>query len=141
MRLVYDEIQLLCELLSLLSGYHCPSPSPPPPPPTPPYGPPPPPEFTQCFSNLTCATQDDSYMTYGLVDTVANCEAMCRSVSGCAFINTYHDVNAKDGSSQLTCALFSECLTQSSAIHCGGQTQPNGTINYITDSDGYCKNW
>ncbi|KAF8131756.1 hypothetical protein K438DRAFT_1642737 [Mycena galopus ATCC 62051] len=133
-----------CELLDLFPfGYHCPSSSPPPPPPTPPYGPPPPPEYTQCsgFYGLECAAQDDSYLTYGLVDTVADCEDMCRSVSGCTFMNTYHDVNGKDGSPQLTCALFSKCLTKSSAINCGGQGQPYGGTDYITDSDGYCKNW
>ncbi|KAF8213011.1 hypothetical protein K438DRAFT_1566184 [Mycena galopus ATCC 62051] len=98
------------------------------------------PEYTQSFSDLDCAAQDDSYLTYGLVNTVDDCEAMCSSVSGCTFINTYHDVNGKNGSTQLTCSLFSECLTQSSADNCGGQVQSNGTT-YITNSDGYCKNW
>ncbi|KAF8148335.1 hypothetical protein K438DRAFT_1733912 [Mycena galopus ATCC 62051] len=134
-RCILDE--LLCELLSLFPyGYHCPSPRPP----TPPHSPPPPPEYTQSFSDLDCAAQDDSYLTYGLVNTVDDCEAMCSSVSGCTFINTYHDVNGKNGSTQLTCSLFSECLTQSSADNCGGQVQSNGTT-YITNSDGYCKNW
>ncbi|KAJ7813509.1 hypothetical protein B0H14DRAFT_3477808 [Mycena olivaceomarginata] len=58
-----------CELLSLFpSGYHFPTPLPPPP------------KFTEVFYNLECASQDDSYLTYGLVDTVADCKAMCESV-------------------------------------------------------------
>ncbi|KAJ7705490.1 hypothetical protein B0H17DRAFT_1038121 [Mycena rosella] len=129
---------LFCELLEYFFpflGFHCPKPPPPPPP----HQPPPPPEFTQCFSNLTGAAQDASYQTYGLVDTVADCIAMCDSVSGCIFFNTYHDVNGKGGSTQLTCALFQECLTADSADNYGGQTQPDGSVDYITNSDGYCK--
>ncbi|KAJ6548830.1 fruit-body specific protein A, partial [Mycena capillaripes] len=109
------------------------------PPPPPPHQPPPPPEYSQTFYNLTCASQDGSYQTYGLVDTVADCEAMCDSVSGCTFFNTYHDVNGKNGSPQLTCALFTYCLDASTADNCGGQTQPDYTIDFITNSDGYCK--
>ncbi|KAJ7900565.1 hypothetical protein B0H14DRAFT_2671143 [Mycena olivaceomarginata] len=93
------------------------------------------------FYNLECAAQDDSYLTYGLVDTVADCQAMCDSVYGCTFINTYHDVNGKNGSTQLTCSLFSKCLTADSADNCAGQSQPDGSIDYITDSAGYCKNY
>ncbi|KAF7335907.1 hypothetical protein MSAN_02327900 [Mycena sanguinolenta] len=122
-----------CELLNLFpSGYHCPSP----PPPTPPHSPPPPAPYTQVkdFYNLECTAQVDSYLTYGLVDTVDDCYAMCNSVSGCTFFNTYHDVNGK-----LTCALFSSCLTAACADNCGGQTQPDGSIDYITQSTGYCK--
>ncbi|KAF7369117.1 hypothetical protein MVEN_00238900 [Mycena venus] len=100
---------------------------------------PPPPKYSQTFYNLTCAAQDDSYQTYGLVDTVADCQAMCDSVSGCTFFNTYHDVNGKNGSPQLTCALFQKCLTADSADNCGGQTQPDGSVDFITNSDGYCK--
>ncbi|KAJ7678087.1 hypothetical protein DFH06DRAFT_1167836 [Mycena polygramma] len=122
---------LFCELLELLPFWHCPKP--------PPHNPPSPPEYTQTFYNLTCAAQDDGYQTYGLVDTVADCEAMCDSVSGCTFFNTYHDVNGKDGSTQLTCALFEKCLPASSADNCGGQSQPDGSVDFITNSDGYCK--
>ncbi|KAJ6598414.1 hypothetical protein DFH09DRAFT_1131722 [Mycena vulgaris] len=126
---------IFCELLELFFpflGFHCPKP--------PPHNPhPPPPEFSQTFYNQTCATQDDSYQTFGLVDTVADCQAMCDSVSGCIFINTYHDVNGKDGSTQLTCSLFTKCLTAISNDNCGGQTQSDGSIDYITNSDGYCK--
>ncbi|KAF7375778.1 hypothetical protein MSAN_00467500 [Mycena sanguinolenta] len=129
---------LFCELLNLFPhGYHCPSP----PPSTPPHSPPPPPPYTQVkdFYNLGCAAQDDSYLTYGLVDTVDDCYDMCDSVSGCAFFNTYHDVYGKNGSPQLTCALFSKCLTASCADNCGGQSQPDGSIDYISESSGYCK--
>ncbi|KAF8148329.1 hypothetical protein K438DRAFT_1625614 [Mycena galopus ATCC 62051] len=133
---------LFCELLNLFPfGYHCPSASPPHPPPTPPHGPPPPPEYTQCFYNLECAAEDDSYITYGLVDTVADCEAMCRSVSGCTFMNRECIPFNFNGSPQLTCALFSKCLTESCATNCGGQSQSDGTTDYITNSEGYCKNW
>ncbi|KAF7377588.1 hypothetical protein MSAN_00181500 [Mycena sanguinolenta] len=124
--------ELLCELLELFPFcLHCPKP--------PPKTPPTPPEYTPTFTNQTCATQDSSYQTYGLVDTVADCQAMCDSVSGCTFVNTYHDVNGKDGSTQLTCALFTECLTAASNDNCGGQSQPDGSIDFITNSDGYCK--
>ncbi|KAJ7804640.1 hypothetical protein B0H14DRAFT_3486029 [Mycena olivaceomarginata] len=104
-------------------GYQCPS-LPPPPPPSPPHTSPP-----------------SSQLTYGLVDTVEYCEAMCDSGAGCVFINTYHDVNGKNGSPQLTCALFSKCLTAASADNCGEQSQPDGSIDYITNSNGYCKKY
>lgn len=59
-RLTCDQLQFFCELLSLFpSGYHCPTLPPPPPPP--------PPKFTEVFYNLECASQDDSYLTYGLI--------------------------------------------------------------------------
>ncbi|KAJ6470366.1 hypothetical protein C8R45DRAFT_1104797 [Mycena sanguinolenta] len=116
-----------CELLQNLFpyGYHCPSP----PPPTPPHSPPP---YTQVenFYNLPCTAQDDSYLTYGMVDTVDDCYAMCNSVHGCNFFNTYHDAYGTNGSPQLTCALFSKRLTASCADYCGGQ---------ITGSCGYYK--
>jgi len=96
--------------------------------------------YTQTFSGLTGATQADDYMTYGLVDTVDDCQAMCESVEGCKFVNTYYDVNGKDGSTQLTCSLFTLCHTSSDADNRGGQTQPNGSVDYITDSAGWCKN-
>ncbi|KAG5634540.1 hypothetical protein H0H81_001570 [Sphagnurus paluster] len=95
--------------------------------------------YTQTFAGLNGATQADGYLTYGLVDTVAQCKAMCDSVAGCKFVNTYHDVNGKGGSTQLTCSLYSGCHTAADAINKGGQSQPDGSINYITDSDGYCK--
>ncbi|KAF7313881.1 hypothetical protein HMN09_00545900 [Mycena chlorophos] len=120
-----------CSLLEILDQpgcFHCPPKSTPP-------------EYTKTFSNLTCAAQDDSYLTYGLTDTVEDCQTMCDAVDGCTFINTYHDNNAadKDYSPLLTCALFSKCLTASSADNCGGQGQPDGGIEFITQSYGYCK--
>ncbi|KAG6855967.1 hypothetical protein H0H87_008908 [Tephrocybe sp. NHM501043] len=123
----------ICKLLELLpfDWLHCPSK-----PTTPPStgdG------YTQTFYNLTGATQASDYLTYGLVDTVDDCKAMCNSVSGCTFINTYHDVNGKGGSTQLTCSLFSSCHDSSDADNKGGQTQPDGSIDVITNSDGYCK--
>ncbi|KAF8064154.1 hypothetical protein FPV67DRAFT_204207 [Lyophyllum atratum] len=124
---------LICQILQLLpfDWLHCPVKPPPTPPPTDGY--------TQTFANLTGATQADGYMTYGLVDTVAQCKAMCNSVSGCKFVNSYHDVNGKGGSTQLTCSLFTVCYDATTAINTGGQSQPDGSIDFITNSDGYCK--
>lgn len=51
----------------------------------------------------------------------------------------YYDVNGKGGSTQLTCSLFSSCHTSSDAINIGGQTQPDGSIDYISESNGFCK--
>ena len=64
---------------------------------------------------------------------------MCNTVAGCGFANTYHDVNGKDGSTKLTCSLFKLCHTQADATNTGGQTQPDGSVNYITESNGWCK--
>ncbi|KAJ7725172.1 hypothetical protein B0H16DRAFT_1879596 [Mycena metata] len=140
--------ELICDLLRLFPFcLQCPKAPPPPPhyPPPPPHyppsPPPPPPGYSQSFYNLTCAAQDYSYQTYGLVDTVADCQYMCDSVAGCTFFNTYYDVNGKGGSTQLTCSLFSKCLDASSADNCGGQTQPDGSVDYITQSAGYCKTY
>ncbi|KDR74146.1 hypothetical protein GALMADRAFT_269631 [Galerina marginata CBS 339.88] len=104
--------------------------------------PPPPPNdgYTQTFSNLTGATQADDFQTFGLVDTVADCKAMCNSVTGCNFANSYHDVNGKGGSTQLTCSLFTKCHDASTADNKGGQSQPDGSIDFIINSDGWCKN-
>ncbi|KAJ7206648.1 hypothetical protein GGX14DRAFT_551510 [Mycena pura] len=120
---------------------HKPPPPPPPPHKPPPPPPPPPPEYTPTYTNLTCASQDGSFQTFGLVDTVADCQAMCDSVSGCIFVNTYHDNNdaGKGNSTLLTCSLFSKCLDASSADNCGGQGQPDGGVDFITDSSGWCK--
>ncbi|KAF9459347.1 hypothetical protein BDZ94DRAFT_1171838 [Collybia nuda] len=108
--------------------------------PKPPHIPPPTSDgYTQTFANLTGATQAGDYMTYGLVDTIKDCKTMCNSVAGCKFANSYHDVNGKDGSTQLTCSLFATCHTASDATNTGGQTQPDGSIDYITSSDGWCK--
>ncbi|TFK25793.1 hypothetical protein FA15DRAFT_589713 [Coprinopsis marcescibilis] len=95
--------------------------------------------YTQTFANLSGATQTGSYLTYGLVDTIDDCKAMCNSVEGCAFANTYRDVNGKGGSLLLTCSLFGVCQGPESATNVGGQSQPDGSINYIANSDGWCK--
>ncbi|KAJ7588182.1 hypothetical protein C8J56DRAFT_1004474 [Mycena floridula] len=96
--------------------------------------------WTQVFYGLTlreAAIQADDYITYGLTETVDDCKAMCLSVSGCTFINTYHDVNGKDGSPLLTCSLFSYSHSAADAINMGGQSQPDGSMDYITDSEGW----
>ncbi|KAJ4479739.1 hypothetical protein C8J55DRAFT_514231 [Lentinula edodes] len=95
------------------------------------------PSYYTVFSGLTGAIEASGYLTYGLVDTVANCEAMCNKVSGCVFVNSYHDVNGKNGSPLLTCSLYSKVHTALQAKNYGGQTQPDGSIDYITNSDGY----
>lgn len=106
-------------------------------PPPPPPPPPPPGTYKPVFTGLTGAISAPDYMTYGLVDTVADCETMCDNVSGCQFINTYHDVNGKDGSPLLTCSLYTQFHTAADATNLGGQSQPDGSIDFITDSDGY----
>ncbi|KAJ2920987.1 hypothetical protein H1R20_g16102, partial [Candolleomyces eurysporus] len=127
-------VGLICRLLDLLPlGFHCPKPPPPPTPNPPSDG------YTQTFNNLTGATQGGDYLTFGLVDTVADCKAMCNRVERCVFANTYHDVNGKDGSTQLTCSLFSGCHDASDATNTGGQTQPDGSVNFIRESSGWCK--
>jgi len=121
---------LICDLLHLLGlGFLCPSNR----------NPPPDSGYHQTFNNLTGATEASDYLTYGLVDTVAACEAMCNSVTGCGFVNTYYDVNGKNGSPLLTCALFKICHGAADAINYGGQTQPDGSVDYIKDSNGWCK--
>jgi len=95
--------------------------------------------YVETFQNLTGATQAPDYMTFGLVDTVADCISMCNSVEGCNFVNTYHDVNGKDGSPLLTCSLYTSCHNATDATNTGGQSQPDGSIDYIIESDGWCK--
>ena len=88
-----------------------------------------------------------------------DCKEMCDNVAGCNFVNgkahsvvpmhilvakpsqlAYHDVNGKGGSTQLTCSLFSKCHDASTADNRGGQSQPNGSVDYITNSDAFCRN-
>ncbi|KAF9445374.1 hypothetical protein P691DRAFT_675758 [Macrolepiota fuliginosa MF-IS2] len=133
---------LICEILDLIPYIiHCPHQFPPPPPP--PHNPPPPPPpsdgYNQTFSNITAAVQADDFLTFGLVETVPDCKAMCNSVDGCGFVNTYHDVNGKDGSPLLTCSLFKNCHGPEDADNRGGQTQPDGSVDFIINSDGWCK--
>ncbi|KAF6764664.1 hypothetical protein DFP72DRAFT_839727 [Ephemerocybe angulata] len=97
--------------------------------------------YTPTFLNEIGATEAGDYLTFGLVDTVDDCKAMCNSVQGCGFINTYNDINGKDHSPQLTCALFTKCHTVRESTNVGGQSQiGDGTINKVIRSDGYCKN-
>ncbi|KAF9269689.1 hypothetical protein L218DRAFT_916040 [Marasmius fiardii PR-910] len=122
---------LICAILDLLPfGIKCPHKPPPPPPGD---------GWDVTFQDYNGAIQADGYLTFGLVDTVDDCKAMCDNVDGCTFINTYHDVNGKDGSPLLTCSLYSQCWGQDKATNMGGQSQPDGSINHIEDSAGYCK--
>ncbi|KXN92434.1 hypothetical protein AN958_07993 [Leucoagaricus sp. SymC.cos] len=149
----------VCDWLKWFPGVlHCP----PKYPPHPHYPPPPPPHhtttkkptptvtkptptptptdgYTPTFHNITAAVQADDYMTFGLVETIEDCLEMCDNVQGCTFANTYHDVNGKNGSPLLTCALFSKCHGPEDADNAGGQTQPDGSVDFIIESDGWCK--
>ncbi|KAF8955848.1 hypothetical protein BDZ97DRAFT_1672913 [Flammula alnicola] len=95
--------------------------------------------YIPTFSNITAAVQADDFMTFGLVETVADCMAMCDSVPGCTFVNPFHDVNGKGGSTDLTCSLFQFCHTAADADNAGGQSQPDGSVDFIINSDGWCK--
>ncbi|KAJ7602452.1 hypothetical protein DFH06DRAFT_951418, partial [Mycena polygramma] len=86
-----------------------------------------------------CAAQSPDYLTFGFTDTVDDCAALCDTVETCVSFNLYHDVNGKDGSDLLTCALFGSYVTPDQATNCGGQVQPDGTIDELTDSDAFCK--
>ncbi|KIK52295.1 hypothetical protein GYMLUDRAFT_49999 [Collybiopsis luxurians FD-317 M1] len=98
---------------------------------------PPTPTYALVFQNLTKAIEAPDYLTFGLVDTDTDCQAVCTSVTGCVFINAYHDVNGQNGSPLLTCALYSKTHNATQATNAGGQTQPDGKIDFITNSDGY----
>ncbi|KAJ8092412.1 hypothetical protein PM082_023867 [Marasmius tenuissimus] len=119
------------ETRTVIGGSPGPSQAPPPPPPPGVYDP--------VFSGLDGAIQADDYLTFGLVDSVGDCYLMCDTVPECGFVNTYHDVNAKDGSPLLTCSLFKTCHGAELATNKGGQSQPDGSVNFIKDSDGFCK--
>ncbi|KAJ3728135.1 hypothetical protein DFJ43DRAFT_1156704 [Lentinula guzmanii] len=108
--------------------------------PTPTPTPPTTPTYTTVFSGLTASIVGNTYITYGLVDTVADCQALCDTVSQCVFVNSYHDVNGQNGSPLLTCSLYASVYTAADATNYGGQYQPDGTYDYITDSDGYSLN-
>ncbi|KAJ3745822.1 hypothetical protein DFH05DRAFT_1056192 [Lentinula detonsa] len=95
------------------------------------------PSYYTVFSGRTGAIQGSGYLTYGLVDSVADCQTMCNKVSGCVFVNSYHDVNGKNGSPLLTCSLYSIVHSAAEATNYGGQRQPDGSYDYITDSAGY----
>ncbi|KAF8347194.1 hypothetical protein F5887DRAFT_49445 [Amanita rubescens] len=91
------------------------------------------------FLNLNGATEASDYLTYTLVPTIYDCFLKCNAVAGCNFVNTYHDVNGKNGSPDLTCSMYKTCHYSNTAINKGGQTQPSGLLDYITESDGWCK--
>ncbi|KAF8347200.1 hypothetical protein F5887DRAFT_49662 [Amanita rubescens] len=91
------------------------------------------------FYNLNGATEASDYLTYTLVPTIYDCFLKCNAVAGCNFVNTYHDVNGKGGSPDLTCSMYKTCHYSNTAINKGGQTQPSGLLDYITQSDGWCK--
>jgi len=96
-------------------------------------------DFHLTFHNLDGATEAADYITYQLVATTKACVAACESVSGCTFANSYHDVNGKGGSTLLTCSMYQSCHNADTATNTGGQTQPDGTVDYITNSDGWCQ--
>ncbi|KAK0226505.1 hypothetical protein IW262DRAFT_1431518 [Armillaria fumosa] len=113
-------------------------------------------QYMEMFSNHTGAVRASDYQTYTLVDSVQDCMDFCDSVEGCLFINrrssvhpltrlsnfwliAFHDVNGKDGSPDFTCSVFAGCHTADDATNTGGQTQPDGTIDSIADSSGFCK--
>lgn len=87
------------------------------------------------------ATQDGSYMTYTLANTVDECLKACDGIEGCTFVNTYYDTNdeenylPKHAPGVLTCAMFSKCVGTEQNDNFGGQDDPNQIYN----SNGYCK--
>jgi len=95
--------------------------------------------YIPTFTNISAAVQADDFLTFGLVDTIAECMTMCDNVVGCGFINSFDDVNGKDGSTLLTCSLFTNCHNATDADNFGGQSQPDGTIDFIANSNGFCK--
>ncbi|KAK7447073.1 hypothetical protein VKT23_014285 [Stygiomarasmius scandens] len=112
-----------------------PPPPPSPPPPSPPsHGSPPPPSggWIQTFGGLDGAVEADDYLTFGLVDTI---EAMCKDV--CSSTLIMMSTERQNGSPLLTCSLFSRIHGPEAATNKGGQTQPDGSINFITDSAGF----
>ncbi|KAJ3931232.1 MAG: hypothetical protein NXY57DRAFT_1039351 [Lentinula lateritia] len=95
------------------------------------------PTYVTVFSGLDASVQGSGYITYGLVDSVSDCETFCNTVSNCIFFNSYYDVNGKDVSPKLTCSLYSVVHTAADATNTGGQTEPDGSVDYISDSSGY----
>ncbi|KAF8885144.1 hypothetical protein BD779DRAFT_1471734 [Infundibulicybe gibba] len=113
-----------------------------------------PPVFTQVFTNLTAATQAVDFITFDLVSSVAECTAACNSVTGCNFFNrtpllfsfpsplTPRSIPRRPRKGKqplLTCSLYSTCHTAVDATNTGGQTQPDGTEDFIANSSGFCK--
>ncbi|KAJ6543129.1 hypothetical protein B0H19DRAFT_1077140 [Mycena capillaripes] len=124
---------VFCHLLELIHfGYHCPQP---------PHNPPP---FTKTYGNLNCASEHDSYQTYGFVEVVAGHVRLSLRMhllqqKQLNFKIAYHDVYGQGSVAQLTCTLYKVPLTVGSASYCGGEHQPDGSTHHIINSDGYCK--
>ncbi|KAF8340176.1 hypothetical protein F5887DRAFT_1076979 [Amanita rubescens] len=97
--------------------------------------------YLSTFSNLDAATVAPDYLTYTLVPNPEACFTACDDVSDfkCGFVNTYYDVNGKNGSTELTCSMYRSCHYADTATNKGGQRQPSGLLDYITDSDGWCR--
>ncbi|KAH7878832.1 uncharacterized protein C8R40DRAFT_1166815 [Lentinula edodes] len=95
------------------------------------------PSYTAVFTDLDASIEGSGYITYGLVDTNSDCETFCNTVSNCIFLNSYYDVNGKDESPKLTCSLYSVVHTAAEATNKGGQTEPDGFMDYIANSSGY----
>ncbi|KAH6919125.1 fruit-body specific protein A, partial [Coprinopsis sp. MPI-PUGE-AT-0042] len=91
--------------------------------------------YTQTFFNLTAATQGDVYLTFGLVDSISGLLLLFLMIIGVA----YRDVNGKDGSPLFNCSLYTQCHGPETATNIGGQSQPNGSLNCIIKSDGWCR--
>lgn len=84
---------------------------------------------------MGAAASDSSYLTYKLVKSQSECKTYCDSVKDCVFANLYQDqypagetpsdltpeVQAKYKKGNLTCAVFSKCLSDSSFNNFGGQ--------------------
>ncbi|KAK7453410.1 hypothetical protein VKT23_011675 [Stygiomarasmius scandens] len=97
-----------------------------------------PPVFEVVFQNLTAAISAPGFLTFSLVDTVAECEAFCTTVEGCVFLNAFNDVHGKGNSTALTCSVYDACHNATEATNVGGQTEPDGTVNFIRNSTAEC---
>lgn len=90
------------------------------------------------FKGLDSAVQAPDYITYTLVETVNECADFCNSVPTCGFFNSFHDAS-HNHATLLSCALYVHMHDTSDATNHGGQTQPDGSLNFIRDSSGYGK--
>ncbi|KAF8347186.1 hypothetical protein F5887DRAFT_1174745 [Amanita rubescens] len=95
--------------------------------------------YDTVFLDLNAAIEASDYLTYTLTVNIPDCFYACDAIDGCGFVNTYFDVNGKNGSNLVTCAMFKTCHNASEATNHGGQTQPDGKVDYITGSDGWCQ--
>ncbi|KAF8343710.1 hypothetical protein F5887DRAFT_282973 [Amanita rubescens] len=93
------------------------------------------------FTDLDGATEAPDYLTYVLVPSLEDCFAACDGISDyqCGFVNTYYDVYGKNGSYELTCSMYKSCHYADTATNKGGQKQPSGLLDYISNSDGWCR--